>query len=79
MKIRITASRPHLGQEGINHLIGKEFEIVPYNHFDPETAEEMKLKNEVAIIHEGEQYIINPDEYEVVIREVKYPEIFKDL
>jgi hypothetical protein len=66
LKIKIIASCPAERQDGIEHLIGKEYEIVPYKEFDTDTRKEMKELGEVAIIHDGDQYIINKNEYEII-------------
>lgn len=69
MKIKIIASCPEPGQDGIEFLIGKVFEIVPYNEFDSETRKEMKDKKEVAIRINNDirqQYIINKNEYKII-------------
>lgn len=69
MKIKVIASNPAEGQDHINHLIGKEFEIVPFNQFDKEDREEMKSLGHVAIRENDNiklQYILNKGEYEII-------------
>jgi hypothetical protein len=66
MKIRIISNNPASGQDGINHLLGKEFEAVPFKEFDKDTRDEMKQLGEIAIRTPEGQYIINRDEYEII-------------
>ena len=67
MKIKVIASCPVDIQDGIHELIGKEFETVSYRDFEKETREEMKKLGEVAIKVGKYPYILNKNEYEVIV------------
>jgi hypothetical protein len=66
MKIKIISNNPADGQDGITHLLGKEFDAVHYKEFDKDTRDEMKQLGEIAIRTPEGQYIINKNEYEVI-------------
>ena len=66
MKIKVIVSVPTNEQEGIEFLIGKEFEIIPYKDYEEEIRIEMKKNKEVGVMFEGCPYTLNKNEYEVI-------------
>lgn len=60
--IRVTASNPTQGQEGINHLIGQEFKVKAHWKLKTDCLED----GEVRIDTEDGEIVLNKSEYELV-------------
>lgn len=60
--IRIVASNPTQGQEGIGHLVGEEFKVKAHWKLKTDCLEQ----GEVRIDTEGGEIVLNKSEYELV-------------
>lgn len=69
MMIRIVASYPEHGQEGIEKHINELYRPIELKlYYDTDTIKEMKEREEIAVIFTGEKHpsILNSKEYQIL-------------